>query len=232
MGLQIYSSSLSMIWFPIGDDSIVHKWTPWVAYWFLLLNVLVFLFQQTLSWYELQWFIMEYASIPNLITQWQNLEGLFTSMFLHGGWMHLIGNMLFLRVFADNIEHHLWHVKFLLFYLAWWLAASALHIVFNRWSVIPAIGASGAIAAVLWAYISYFPHSQIKVFDIIYRRIFYMPAVHFLWFWIALQLISGVGWLASSGGGVARWAHIGGFAFWLAFAIATGWSKPTRWRRY
>lgn len=221
-----------MIWFPIGDDSIRRRWIPRVAYWLLIINVLVFFFQQTLSGAELNWFIIQYASTPNLITQGENLKGLFTSMFLHGWWMHLLGNMLFLRVFADNIEHHLWHMKFLLFYLAGGVAASALHIVFNRWSMIPAIGASWAIAALLGAYMSYFPQSHIKVIDIIYRRIFYMPAVHFLWYWIVFQLISGVGWLASSGWWVARWAHIGGFAFWLAFAIVTWWSRPTWWRRY
>ncbi len=221
-----------MIWFPIGDDSLARKWIPRISYWLLVVNILVFFFQQSLGGYELQWFIMEYGSVPDMITQGQNLDGLFTSMFLHGWRAHLLWNMLFLWVFADNIEHRLWHVKFLLFYVAWWLAASLIHIVFNRWSMVPAIGASWAISAVLWAYISYFPQSQIKVIDILRAKVFHMPALHFLWYWIVFQLISGVGAMGVGSGWVAWRAHIGWFAFGLVFALFSWWSRPTLWKRY
>ena len=137
-------------------------------------------------------------------------------MFLHGGWMHLIGNMLFLWIFADNIEATIGNFQFLMFYIAGGVAAAALHVIFNMQSVVPAVGASGAISAVLGAYLIMFPKSKIRILVIYFFRSFKVSALIFLGLWIGQQLISGIFSLGASstqGSGVAWWAHIGGFVF-------------------
>ncbi len=200
--------------FPIGDEQVRGGHFPWVSYAFIALNVLVFLFQTQLPAGQLQGFIFDFGSIPAEITQGQDLFTLVTSMFMHGGWMHLIGNMLFLWVFADNIEASTGSFSFLLFYLLGGLVASAAHIWFNWESTIPMVGASGAISAALGAYLVMFPTSRIKVFFFFF--IFRVPAILFLGFWIAQQVMSGTAALeveTADTAGVAWWAHIGGFAF-------------------
>jgi membrane associated rhomboid family serine protease len=137
-------------------------------------------------------------------------------MFLHGGWMHLVGNMLFLWVFADNIEAVIGNMGFFFFYIFGGLVASAAHIAFNLGSQVPAVGASGAISAVMGAYLVMFPASKIKVLVVYFFRSFYMPALYFLGLWIGQQLINGfLSFVPSTAhtSGVAWWAHIGGFAF-------------------
>ncbi len=209
--------------FPIGDDQVRGGASPIFSYAFLALNVLVFLFQVTLPAANLQGFIVEYGSIPQEISSGEDYYTLLTSMFLHGGWMHLIGNMTFLWVFADNIEAVVGNVKFLIFYILGGIAASYGHIFFNPASTVPCVGASGAISAVLGAYLVMFPSSRIKVLVVYFFRSFMVPAILFLGFWIVQQLISGVGSLGSeaagSGGGVAWFAHIGGFVFGLAAGL-------------
>lgn len=201
--------------FPIGDDNLRNGTYPLFSYLFIALNGLVFFYQATLdpAWFEQ--FLITFGSIPQEIAQGSDLETLITSMFLHGDRLHLLGNMLFLWVFGDNIEAHLGNGKFVLFYLMWGIVASLAHVVTNIGSDIPAVGASGAISAVLGAYLLMFPHSKIKVLYLYHMRTFYVPAMHFLWYWILFQVISGVGSLANSagGGGVAWRAHIGGFVF-------------------
>jgi len=210
--------------FPIGDDQVKGGSKPFFTYLFIGINAIVFLYQVILPPAELDWFILHFGSIPSEISQGNHLFTLFTSMFLHGGWVHLIGNMLFLWVFGDNIEAIIGNFYFLLFYIAGGLAAAIAHIVAGPGSTVPAIGASGAISAVLGAYLILFPASNIRVLVVYFFRSFYMPAVFFLGIWIVQQLISGYFSLSETTsqaqrGGVAWWAHIGGFGF----GLIAGW---------
>lgn len=200
--------------FPIGDDQVHRGHTPIFSYSFIALNVLIFLYQVSLPIPDLNSFVIEYGAIPNEIINGQDQFTLLTSMFLHGGWMHLIGNMLFLWVFADNIEATVGSFKFVIFYVLGGIAAVFGHIYFNVNSSVPMIGASGAISAVLGAYIVMYPHSRVKVL-VFFITSFRIAAIFFLGFWIIQQIISGMGDLNSVGeaAGVAWWAHIGGFAF-------------------
>ena len=150
--------------FPIGDEKVHGGHKPVVTYLLLGLNILVFLYQVSMPAGLQQAFVNEHGVIPVEIANGKDLITLLTNMFLHGGWMHLIGNMLFLWVFADNIEAVIGKFWFLLFYLGGGLAASAAHILFNMDSSVPAVGASGAISAVLGAYLVMFPASKIKVY--------------------------------------------------------------------
>ncbi len=226
--------------FPIGDDQVQGGAKPIFAYSFIVLNIVIFLFQST----QPNALICEFGAIPNEIIQGQDIFTLFTSMFMHGGWMHLIGNMMFLWVFADNIEATVGNIPFLLFYIMGGLAAHGAHIFFNSGGFvdccepcasvngikcvgegmkaclgsIPTVGASGAIAAVLGAYLVMFPYSKIKIWVMMVFSSFTIPAIFFLGFWIVQQLFSGVTSLnpTEGSGGVAWWAHIGGFFFGLA----------------
>jgi len=200
--------------FPIGDDQVKGGHFPIVSYTLLAANVLVFFYQISLG-SAIGAFNLEYGSIPVEIMQGDDLFTLFTSIFMHGGWMHLIGNMLFLFVFADNIEATIGSPKFFLFYMLGGLFAHAAHIFFNMSSVIPTVGASGAISAVMGAYLVMFPKSRIKMLVIVFFRSFHIPAIFFLVFWIGQQVFSGVGNIGAdpNASGTAWWAHIGGFVF-------------------
>ncbi|HMQ49003.1 MAG TPA: rhomboid family intramembrane serine protease [Saprospiraceae bacterium] len=196
--------------FPIGDDQVKGGTYPLFSYAFIVLNAVVF-------WQQLSqpdaW-IYEFGAIPVEIMQGKDTITLITSMFLHGGWMHLIGNMLFLWVFADNIEATIGNVRFVIFYLLGGLAAHAAHIYFNSGSSIPTVGASGAISAVMGAYLIMFPASRVKVWFFFFT--FRVPALLFLGFWIWQQWMSGMASLdvaTAESSGVAWWAHIGGFVF-------------------
>lgn len=207
--------------FPIGDDEVHGAGPGYVTYLLIAINVLVFLFQSTLDPNALQAFYNQWAVIPAQILQGQQLHTLLTAMFLHGGWLHLIGNLLFLWVFGDNVEAVLGHVGYLIFYLAGGLAASAAHIMLSPGSTIPSLGASGAIAAILGAYIVMFPGSQIRTLVMLgfFMRVTRLPALIFLGIWFVTQLFSGVATLGpetAQTSGVAFWAHIGGFIFGLA----------------
>ena len=142
---------------------------------------------------------------------------LFTSMFLHGGWAHLGGNMLYLWIFGDNIEKRAGHGRFLIFYLVCGLAAGLAHIVSNLSSAVPTVGASGAISGVLGGYLVLFPHNKVRVFT--RGGIMAVPAMYMLGFWILIQLVSSVGTIAKSeSGGVAYLAHVGGFVAGIVLA--------------
>lgn len=208
--------------FPIGDDQIKGGYKPIFSYSFIALNILIFLYEMYLqSSNQLNGFINEYGAIPTEIVDGQDYFTLFTNMFLHAGWMHLIGNMVFLWIFGDNIEATIGNIKFLLFYLAGGIAASIIHVALNTHSNIPSIGASGAISAVMGTYLIMFPSSRVKVLVIYFFRSFYLPAIVFLGFWIALQLYNGFSALGAdqNTGGVAHWAHIGGFAFGVLYGL-------------
>lgn len=204
--------------FPIGDDQVQGGHKPYFAYLLILANVVVFMFQLTIPPAYQEAFVQTYGVVPEEIVTGQDYYTLLTNMFLHGGWMHLIGNMLFLWVFADNIEAVIGNIRFLVFYIGGGLAASALHILFNMHSLVPAVGASGAISAVLGAYLVMFPASRIKVFVLIFLRPVYMPALFFLGIWGVQQFINGFISIVPTSAyttGVAWWAHIGGFLYGL-----------------
>ncbi len=202
------------MFFPIGDTQVQGGYKPYVAYTFLGLNILIFLYEFSLG-AGINQFLTTYGTIPSEITSGQDYYTLITSIFLHGGWMHLIGNMLFLWVFGDNIEATIGSVKFFFFYLFGGLAASAAHIMFNLGSNIPSVGASGAIAAILGAYLVMFPKSKVKILVLIIFRKYQIPALAFLGLWFGQQLLSGLGEISKTAdtSGVAWWAHIGGFVF-------------------
>ena len=200
--------------FPIGDDQVKGGYFPILSYTFIALNVLVFLYQASLSGPGFEQFVYTYGSIPKETMAGQDMFTLFTSMFLHGSWMHLIGNMVFLWIFADNIEATIGTGRFLMFYLLGGLAAHAGHIYFNLGSAVPTVGASGAISAVMGAYLIMFPTSRIKMLVLIF--FVRIPAFLFLGFWIFQQVTLGNQSLQSmtaETAGVAWWAHIAGFAF-------------------
>lgn len=206
--------------FPIGDEEVPGAGLPIVTWALIGLNALVFLYQLTLDQSQLEQFFRTFGVVPAQITQGQNLISLLSSMFMHGGWMHIIGNMLFLWVFGDNIEAVLGKILYPAFYIAGGLAASVVHILFNLGSDIPSIGASGAVAAVLGAYILMFPKSRIKVLMMrgggaVVSRV---TAIVFLGIWFVTQLFNGIASLGpetAQTAGVAYWAHIGGFVFGL-----------------
>ncbi|MBI5915250.1 MAG: rhomboid family intramembrane serine protease [Bacteroidetes bacterium] len=202
--------------FAIGDDQVKGGHWPLFSYGFIVLNLAIFLFKITMPADQQAAFDFHFGSIPAEITHGQHWFTLGTSMFVHGGWWHLIGNLLFLWVFADNIEATVGNLRFLFFYLLGGIGAVATHIWFNWNSEVPMVGASGAISAVMGAYLVMFPTSRIKMLFLIFP--FRVSAWLFLGIWIVQQWSYGTASLASEvnmGGGVAWWAHIGGFALGL-----------------
>ncbi|MBK9013415.1 MAG: rhomboid family intramembrane serine protease [Saprospiraceae bacterium] len=196
--------------FPIGDDQVKGGHQPWFSYSFIVLNVLFFLYKFSLSPAQQEAFDLYFGAVPMEITRGQDLFTLVSSMFVHGDWWHLIGNMLFLWVFADNIEATVGSLKFLVFYFIGGFAAVAAHIWFNINSEVPMVGASGAISAVMGAYLVMFPTSRIKMLFLIFP--FRISAWIFLGLWIVQQWSYGTSQASETGSSVAWWAHIGGFA--------------------
>ncbi len=202
--------------FPIGDEQNGRVLTPVVNYALIGVNVLVFLYQFLLPDRALVDFIHQWGAIPAEISRGQDLVGLLTSMFLHGGWLHILGNMLFLWVFGDNVEDAMGHVRYLLFYLLCGVAAGAAQVLIDPTSRIPLVGASGAIAGVLGAYILLVPRGRIRTLVVFgfFITVILVPAWVQIGIWFLLQLFSGVASLGvrtDEGGGVAFWAHVGGF---------------------
>lgn len=202
--------------FPVKDDNPTSI-TPWVTYGIIILNVLVFGYEMSLSLNEevLINFFDTYGLIPEKIASGENLFSFFTSMFVHGGFMHIFGNMLYLYIFGNNIEDILGHKRFILFYFLCGVAASGLQISINPHSTVPNIGASGAIAGVLGAYLLTFPRAKVHtlIFFGYFIRWIKLPASFVLGFWFIIQLFSGIGSLGmpADTGGIAFFAHIGGF---------------------
>src|SRR5512132_3019297 len=195
--------------FPIGDDDSARRTVPVVTYALIALNVLFFFVE--LSGGEA--FIGKWAFVPRrfLANPAGDFPTLFTSMFMHAGWLHLGGNMLYLWIFGDNVEDRFGHVKFIIFYVLCGLAATFAQLAFSLGSKVPNLGASGAIAGVLGAYILLFPQGRIGVLQ--GQRVVQMPALVVIGLWIVLQFFSGMGSIANTAqaGGVAYMAHIGGF---------------------
>ena len=194
---------------PIGDDDSSRRTVPVVTYILIAANVLFFLVE--LSGGDA--FIMKWAFAPNrfLANPAADFLTVFTSMFMHGGWLHLGGNMLYLWIFGDNIEDRFGQSRFLIFYLLCGLGATALQLFFSLGSSVPNLGASGAIAGVLGSYVLLFPQARVSVLQ--GQRVIPVPALIVIGFWFVLQLFSGIGSIAgaSDTGGVAYMAHVGGF---------------------
>ena len=222
--------------FPIGDENERGHGPAFVTLAIIALNVLVFIFLQGAGGPSGDEFTYGYSAVPLEITRGVDLtepepidvQGqqvsvpqepgpspiwltLFSSIFMHGGWLHIAGNMLFLWVFGDNVEHRIGHVLYLVFYLVVGVIASLAQILTNTSSVIPTLGASGAISGVLGAYLVMFPTNRVTVF--LFRFLVPVPAIVAIGIWAAFQFINGLGAAAVTAetGGVAYMAHIGGF---------------------
>ena len=243
---------------PIGD-SVRSRTFPYVNLAFIAINVLVFLYELTLSTTplgatglsELDRFFFDWGSVPACLGDWagrtpdvQPRDLAFacpagndvaatplTSMFIHGGWLHLIGNMVFLWVFGDNVEDALGHVRYAVFYVIAGFAATAAHTAVNQNDLIPAVGASGAIAGVLGAYLVLYPRASVTA--LFFWFPFNVPAILLIGVWFVLQLLSGIAGLAATdvaggGGGVAWFAHIGGFVAGVALVPLFTLGRPRR----
>jgi rhomboid family protein len=210
---------------------------PFVTLLLIVVNALVFFFELSLPARAGQEFMMEFGMIPArlrlaLASPRVPLSGaafpLFTSMFLHGGWLHIIGNMWFLWIFGDNVEDRLGHLRYLGFYLICGVGAGLAHTIFNWNSSLPSVGASGAISGVMGAYIVLFPRSRVLTLVplIIFWFTVELPAYLILGYWFLIQFFSGLGSLGlKQAGGVAWWAHIGGF---LLGVFLVGVMQPKR----
>ncbi len=220
---------------PIKDDNPTRTF-PVINIALILINVVVFFYTATLPPHAYKAFVMTNAMIPQRVPAF--LAGrtafdlaffpLFTSMFLHGGLMHLLGNMLFLYIFGDNIEDAFGHIAYLFFYLFCGIGSGVAHIMFNLHSTVPALGASGAISGVMGAYAVLFPRARVYMLFFIF--LVPIPAIFVLGYWFVLQFLSGIGEFgAANMGGVAWWAHIGGFLMGLVIALLV---RPSRRSSY
>ena len=207
---------------PIRDDQPRFS-TPFVTYFLIAINVLIFLMEFALDPASLRGLIYEFGMVPSNVTSLIGggrgaspavaLVPVFTSMFLHGSWMHVIGNMWFLWIFGDNVEDYLGHFKYLAFYLVCGVAAALAQIVVNPFSTVPNVGASGAIAGVLGAYFILYPKARVLTW--LFYFFFYVPAWVMLGYWFVYQFLSGaatsITQAGQNRGGIAFWAHVGGF---------------------
>jgi membrane associated rhomboid family serine protease len=195
--------------FPLRDV-IPSRTTPWVTFLLIAVNLVIFLFELSLNERDAVQFVLSHGLVPSHFS-WLTVV---TSTFLHGGWLHIVGNLWSLWIFGDNVEDRMGHGRFLSFYLLAGVLGNLAQVMAMPDSPVPLIGASGAIAGVMGAYLVLFPHSRILVliFLLFFVDIVEIPAVYFLVFWFLMQLVSGVGQLANlSGASVGFWAHIGGF---------------------
>lgn len=232
--------------FPIGDDNTARQNFPVITWTLIALNVMVFLYQ--LGHPD---FTYGYSVVPREITEGRDIASvvrvggsslelypgpypiyltILSAMFMHGGWSHIGGNMLYLYIFGDNVEDRMGHVKFLIFYLLCGVLATAAHIAFGPKSQVPSLGASGAIAGVLGAYLVLFPHQGVRVFQ--FGRVVEMPAIFVIGLWGVLQFVGGFGSIGARGesGGVAYMAHVGGFVAGMILVFL--FRNPPAERRY
>ncbi|MBG0771130.1 MAG: rhomboid family intramembrane serine protease [Anaerolineaceae bacterium] len=212
-------------------DQIRTRQVPVINYLLIALNVIIFVFEwlagattnNTALLSQLAFTPATFLAAP---ANPGNLASIFTSMFMHAGWLHLGGNMLYLWIFGDNVEDRLGHIPYLIFYLAGGVFAALAHAFINPASTLPTVGASGAIAAVLGAYLVFYPHSRVQTFIPLgyFMTLKALPAYILLAFWFVLQLFNGVLSLGAAGdmGGTAFWAHIGGFVVGVVVALVVG----------
>jgi membrane associated rhomboid family serine protease len=223
---------------PLRDDNPTST-LPVLTVTLIAANVLIFFYQVSLGPEAGQQLVYQFGAVPAAILGTRHLPpalavippvfGVFTSMFLHGGWLHLIGNMLYLWIFGNNIEDAMGHARYLLFYLVCGVASSFSHILSDAQSVIPSIGASGAISGVLGAYLLLYPRAKVLVLIPLgfFTQLMYIPASIVLGLWFLLQLLSSAMSGGQGGGGIAWWAHIGGF---LAGVVLVGLFKKRQVR--
>ena len=206
--------------FPIGDTDVEGAGPGLVTILLVVVNTLAFIAEVLLFGPELREFFNQFGVVPAQVILGQNCYSFITSLFLHGGWFHLISNMVFLWIFGDNVEVALGEVVYPIFYVLGGIAASLTHVFVSPGSNLPSVGASGAIGAILGAYVVMFPRSQVRVllllgYFMVVRRV---TAIFFLGIWFVMQFFSGVASLGAETaqtGGVAVWAHVGGFVFGL-----------------
>lgn len=215
---------------PLKDDNPTRS-IPVVTYALIAVNCLVYFYQMTLPVRAEQLFVYQFGLIPTEIIHLTDMTpnipfpvllSPFSSMFIHGDLMHLLGNMLYLWIFGNNVEDFLGHFKFIIFYILSGLAAVALFVVFEPLGEVPMVGASGAIAGILGAYFVLYPRAKVLTFIwiLFFIRIIWIPAIFILGYWFVIQLIMGASSLGSSGSGVAWFAHVGGFAFgWMVMRV-------------
>jgi rhomboid family protein len=205
-------------------DVIPSRTFPFINIALIVLNSVAFLAELSISDAGFEPFLRTFALVPGDFL-WTTV---LTSMFIHGGWMHFVGNMLYLWIFGDNVEDRLGHFPYLAFYLLCGAAASAAHIWMHPASMLPTLGASGAIAGVMGAYFVLYPRSQILTlipFFIFYMRVVEVPAIVFLGIWFLIQFLTGAATAGAESGGVAVWAHVAGFL------AGMGWVGIFRARR-
>lgn len=199
---------------------------PFINTGLILVNIAVFIYQYSLPPQAFKMFLMTNATIPARFPAWfaghapfeTAFFPLFTSMFLHAGIAHIVGNMLFLWIFGDNVEDFYGHITYLFFYLVCGIGSGLLHVFFNLHSALPALGASGAISGVMGAYAILYPRS--RVLTLVFVFLVPIPAVIILGYWFVLQFLAGVTSLgAAATGGVAVWAHVGGFVLGMLLAL-------------
>ncbi len=227
---------------PLRDDAPRYS-TPYVNYFLLGLNIVVFLFELLLPATTREVFMFQFGVVPVKITgllrgmPGMNAEmalvPIFTGMFMHASWLHLISNMWVLYIFGDNVEDYLGHFRYLLFYLVTGIAAALLHTAFNPLSRIPSVGASGAIAGIMGAYFILFPSARVlTLVPFLFVFFIWLPAWIVLGYWIVTQFLSGaataIAYSSQTSGGIAFWAHVGGFVAGIALIKLF----PTRPRRF
>ncbi|MDD4050624.1 MAG: rhomboid family intramembrane serine protease [candidate division Zixibacteria bacterium] len=224
--------------FPLKDDNPISR-LPIITIVLIVINCLAHFYRMTLPAQEAQLLVFRFGLIPAEVSHLTDMTpkipfpvwlSPFTSMFLHGDLWHLGGNMLYLWIFGNNVEDHLGPIRFLIFYLVSGLAAVALFVLLKPNGTVPMIGASGAIAGVLGAYFVLFPRARILtlIWIIFIIRLVWLPAIFILGYWFIIQLVMGVSSLSSQGGGVAWFAHVGGFAFgWLFFKLRTTFRRQS-----
>ena len=223
--------------FPIGDEHNGRRITPYVTYALIAINIIVFFFEVSLSEQDLFEFIFRWGTVPREVSDGREYITLLTAIFLHGGWLHLAGNMLFLWVFGDNIEDTLGHVSFLLFYLLCGLAASAVQVWVDPDSQIPIVGASGAIAGVLGAYLILFPNGNIRtVFLFVFIPfVVLIPAWIQIGLWALTQVFYGYAALdvetRATSGGVAYFATSVGSSPGSSWSGCSRTTRPSNGRR-
>jgi len=210
-------------------DVIPSRTTPGVTMSIIAINVAVYLFGLLLTDRGRDSFILAFGLVPAYFT----LMNLFTSMFVHGGLAHLLGNMLFLWIFGDNVEDRLGHGRFVIFYLACGIAAAFAQVALHPTSLVPMVGASGAIAGVMGAYLVLYPHSRVLMLFPFPVFLFELPAVVFLGIWFIVQFLNGINQLPvferdAISGGVAFWAHVSGFVTGVVLVLIM--KRPERAR--
>jgi rhomboid family protein len=203
--------------FPIRDHNPSGR-TPYVVYTLIVLNIAMYLVTLALESNQdaLALFYANWAVVPFRISDGTNFVSLISSIFLHGGFFHLAGNMLFLWIFGDNLEDEMGHLIFLAFYLVGGVGSGLIHVFSDPGSIIPTVGASGAIAAVMGGYLLIYPKARVDILVIF--KIFTIPAWIMLGLWFAIQLLGGIS-SDTTMGGVAFWAHIGGFIIGFVLVI-------------